>query len=309
MSDGVSGKPVLGAIRAVTCTVPDLHSVESAYSRYLDYRVVESGRIPDDVAQSWNAPRAAGSAYITLEPASGEAVHLRFIESATSAGSHALTTHGWNVSELVVQNVDALADKLRESPFRIIGPPKNLTRLPMIRAMQVLGPAGECLYFAQIGPGSGLELAVAESFVGRVFIVVAGGPDLSALFATYSQFANGTRPPVFSPIEVISKANGLPPDTEHGHGLVRLTHGTLIELDGYPPNTTPRALDATGLPAGMAIVSFEFSGLGTFTQARATRALLPGAGHTVTFKGACGELIELVESQNAGAQPAHARRH
>jgi hypothetical protein len=135
---------------------------------------------------------------------------------------------------------------------------------------------------------------------------VAGGPDLTALFETYSRFANRTQAPVLTPIEVISKANGLPPDTKHGHGLVRLPHGTLIELDGYPPNTAPRPHDAHGLPAGMAIVSFEFSGLGTFTPARATQALLPRAGRAVTFKGACGELIELVES---GASQPHAREH
>src|SRR5256885_5162493 len=52
----------------------------------------------------------------------------------------------------------------------------------MIRAMQVIGPAGECCYFTEIGADSGLNLAQALSFVGRVFIVIAAGSDVDALY-------------------------------------------------------------------------------------------------------------------------------
>ncbi|WP_202630606.1 hypothetical protein, partial [Deinococcus alpinitundrae] len=82
------------------------------------------------------------------------------------------------MSEIVVDDVDTLAARLSGSPIRIIGGPAGLTRFPMIRAMQVVGPAGECLYFTQVGAGSGLDLARAQAPVGRVFIVVAGGSDV-----------------------------------------------------------------------------------------------------------------------------------
>jgi len=53
-----------------------------------------------------------------------EAVHLRFVESPAAAGWHALTTHGWNATELVVQDLDALAARLGSSgDFRLIAHP------------------------------------------------------------------------------------------------------------------------------------------------------------------------------------------
>lgn len=291
--------PPLGEIRAVTYAVPDLGRIEEAYSQFLGYRVIERGQVPRPVADSWAAAAVTGRAYITMEPASRESVHLRFVESPAAIGWRALTTHGWNATEFVVQNVDELAASLESSPFRIIGPPKSLNRFQMIRAMQAIGPAGECLYFTQVGPNSGLDLATARSFVGRVFIVVVGGADLGTMFTAYARFPNDIDPPVKTRVDVLSTANGLSPETEHPHGLIKLSHGTLIELDGYPDITVPRWKPYGELPPGMAIVSFEFPDIGKYTPADpCAQALLPGAGRAVTLKGCAGELIELIE-------PAH----
>jgi hypothetical protein len=255
----VDHAPRLLGIREVTYTLPDIDLIETTYTRWLRYRVVSRGNVTADEAHAWSTPAMAGRRFVTLAPASGEVVTLRFIE-APDARWHSLRSHGWNVSEIVVQDVDGLAAQLRSSPFKIIGEPTSLTRFPMIRAMQVIGPANECLYFTQVGDGSGLDLAQAQSYVGRVFIVVAGGPDLPALFRTYERFANDIDPPVSTPVRVISIANELPLDTLHAHGLVKIGRGSLIELDAYPAVTQPRHTPAGSLPSGMAMVSFEVSG-------------------------------------------------
>jgi hypothetical protein len=301
MPETQGGRPTLGAIRAVTHTVPNLESIEQAYTRGLGYRAVDRGSVPAAVAHAWRAPAVAGRAYLTLEPESGEAVHLRFIECPAAAGWRALTTHGWNATELVVEDVDALAARLGGSgAFRLIGAPRSLTRFPTIRAMQVLGPAGECLYLTQIGAGTTLQLAVARSFVGRVFIVVAGGSDLEAMFAVYAGFANAIDPPVATPVAVISQANGLPVETLHRHGLVKLPGGSLIELDAYPAVTRPRATAPGELPPGMAIVTFTCDGLRRGARAAPVAAgLLRGVGVGAMLKGAAGELIELVEADES----------
>jgi hypothetical protein len=274
---------VLESIRRVTYTVPDLAPVEAAYTRWLRYRVVERGMFPESMARVCGAPAASGLPSLTLAPESEEPVHLRFVQDPDSAGWRALTTHGWNVSEILVSDVDALADQLVDSPFRIIGPPTSLQRFPMIRAMQVVGPTGECLYLTQVGEGSGLDLPTAESFVGRVFIVVAGGADLHALFRTYEPFGNEVDPPVATRVRVISLVNGLPPETEHRHGLVKLGDGTLVELDQYPAVTRPRVRREGALPQGMALVTFTARGID---------------GPQV-IEGAAGELIELTEAGHA----------
>lgn len=285
----------LDAIRGVTSCVPDLDAIERSYGEWLDYRVRDRGVVPRATAVAWGAPAMAGTPYVTLGPPSGEDVWLRFVADEHSRDWQALTTFGWNVAEFVVQDVDSLASSLDGSPFRVIGPPKGLQRFPMIRAMQVLGPAGECLYFTQVGAGSGLDLASAESFVGRVFIVVAGGPDLGAMFDVYGRFGNDVDPPVSTRVRVISLLNGLPEDTEYPHGLVKLGSGTLIELDQYPAVARPRWRVQDRLAPGMAMVSFSVSG--------ATRddgldwsapALFPGTrAEAATLRGATGELIEL----------------
>lgn len=274
---------MLESIRGVTYTVPDLAPVEQAYTRWLRYRVVERGGFPPSTARECDAPSASGLPTLTLAPESGEPVHVRFVEDRHSVGWRALTTHGWNCSEIVVRDVDGLADQLADSPFRIIGAPTSLQRFPMIRAMQVVGPAGECLYLTQVGPGSGLRLPAARSFVGRVFIVVAGGADLAALFRTYESFGNEFDPPVATCVRVISLLNGLPPETEHRHGLVKLGDGTLIELDQYPDVTRPRPRRAGALPQGMALVTFAARGL----------------ERPRIIEGAAGELIELAEAADA----------
>jgi hypothetical protein len=291
-----AARPLLGAIRAVTYSVPDLGVIKHAYVTELGYTVAASGRIGAAQARSWGAPAVQGLPVLLLAPASGEAVFLRFIEDAQAAGWTALTSFGWNATEFVVENVDELALRLDRSAFEIIGPPKALTRFPMIRAMQAIGPAGECCYFTQVGRGSGLDLAVARSFVGRVFIVVAAGPDADALLTPYVQFGNLLEPPVATPVTVISRTHALPLDTLHRHGLVRLTEGTLIELDQYPPSAHPRHTIEGRLPPGMATVTFRADSLGNHTfVAPAAASELPGMrGSCACLRGATGELIEIV---------------
>ena len=292
---------MLGAIRAVTYTVPDLAAVEDAYVRVLGYRVTDRTLISQPLADSWLAPAMAGCRALVLAPASGEPVYLRFIEDARAAGWRSLVSFGWNVSEYVVQDVDALAERLAGSVFEIIGPPRPLTRFPMIRAMQATGPAGECCYFTEVGPGSGLVLAAARAFVGRVFIVVAAGPDADALQAPYAALGNQVEAPVATPVRVISRAHGLSPDALHRHGLVRLAEGTLVELDEYPRSATARATHEGRLPAGMALVAFDVPGLqGIASIAPPAAEQLPGVGLAACVRGAAGELIQLVTSAPAG---------
>lgn len=294
MSHREPHRPVLGAIRAVTYSVPDLRAMERAYVEELGYLPARRGRVAAGEAHAWGAPAVEGAPMLVLAPASGEPVYLRFVQDPAAAGWRALATFGWNATEFVVQDVDALSRRLDGGAFEIVGPPKSLTRFPMIRAMQAIGPAGECCYFTQVGAGSGLDLAAARSFVGRVFIVVGAGPDVDALFAPYRAFANPVDPPVATPVTVISRAHGLAEDTLHRHGLVRLTEGTLIELDQYPASARPRAVGADRLVPGMAMVTFAVGSLGEHDFIAPPAACQLPAGAAGCLRGVAGELIELV---------------
>ena len=289
----------LGEIIAVTYSAPDLSAVESAYGEFLGYRALDRRRVTASEALSWGAPRAEGRPLLELGPASGEPVTLRFVESPEATGWRALSTFGWNVTEFVVQDVDALAERLQTGPFTIIGPPKGLTRFPMIRAMQVTGPFGECCYFTEVGEGSGLDLAAARSFVGRVFIVVASGPDADAMFTPYRLFRNAVDAPVSTPVKVISDAFGLAPETLHAHGLVRLPSGTMIELDAYPEAARVRGGDPDELPPGMACVTFSVADLQGLPVIGPPGKFRIGGedAECACMRGAAGELIELAAAR------------
>jgi hypothetical protein len=286
---------MLGAIRAVTTTVPDLDAVEQAYTSFLDYRAVARGVLDDATARGWHAPAAANSRWLAMQPASGESTCLRFVERPATPGFRALTTYGWNATEITVQDVDALAPRFENGPFQVIGPPSDLAGLPMIRAMQVLGPAGECLYLTRISADSGFDLAPALSPVGRVFIAVVGGPDIEALRSFYqTRFGNQPAAAKETRIRVLSRANELPAETtRHALATLPLADGTLFELDRYPAGTGPRPCRDGDLPPGMAIVTCEVDSIdGNSTLS----ALPPFAGARCTIvRGAAGELIELIE--------------
>jgi catechol 2,3-dioxygenase-like lactoylglutathione lyase family enzyme len=267
---------MLGSICGVTIVVPDLDPIERAYTNYLGMRVASRGKVAAAQAQAWGAPACAGCDTLTLMPEIGEETSLRFVADPAAGRCAPFTTFGWNATEITVRDTDALAARLAHSPFRIIGAPANLKGFESIRAMQVLGPAGECLYLTDVRAEP--SLAQACSAVGQVFIVVVAGGDIEAMSVFYAtRFANGISAPVDIPIGVISTANDLPATTRYKLALLTLPGGTRIELDEYPPNSGPRPTVPGHLPPGMAIVSFRAE---------------PHAGGAC-LRGAAGEIIEL----------------
>ncbi len=288
---------MLGSICAVTIVVPDLAPIEQAYTQFLGMRVLARGDVPEAAAQAWGAPLITRCRFITLVPEIGDATCLRFIEDRAAGTCDAFVTHGWNATEITVRDTDALAARLADSPFRIIGPPANLTGFDWIRAMQVLGPAGECLYLTDVGGDASLAQPSAD--VGQVFIVVVGGPRIDDLLGFYrAHFPNEVMDPVEIPIGVINHANNLPEGHRHKLGLVTLPEGTRVELDQYPPCAVTRRVVDGHLPPGMAMVSFRVAELpGDAGRVSTTEeGLLPRAGGArVCLVGAAGEIIELCE--------------
>jgi hypothetical protein len=287
----------------VTTTATDLKAVEQAYSHYLGYKTVRRGTVDEATAIGWGAPAVAGKPILVMMPESGEPTYLRFVEQALPEGYKALTTYGWNATEIIVQDTDKLAEQLKGSPFEILSGPKSLDGIPDIRAMQGLGPAGEMLYLTWVQrPIPGVDLPVAKSFVDRCFIAVLGGADMDAMRRFYEDtFGNAPDMTMDAMVHVLSKAHNLPLETKYGLMTVPLGHGSLIEVDRYPDSATVRPRPPGGLPPGMAIVTFEYPGLNElnapFIAPPQPSQLPPYAGTmSATVIGAAGELIELVEA-------------
>lgn len=294
---------MLGRISTVTITTPDLPGTIAAYQRHLGYRVVADGALVRDVARGWGRPPLAGQRCVLMEPGSGAETYLRFVQGPAYAGYEPLACVGWNAAELIVQDVDALAERLAGSPFRTIGPPADLSFSDKIRAMQVVGPAREVLYLTQIKePLAAFDTPTAASEVDRVFIVILGGTSLDALQDYYQgQFGLARAPVMPSVVSVISARYGLPRDYKHPIAALQVRGQCYIEADQMPPRVAPRPCDPGQLPPGIAMVTFEVESLPEDLQSALGPAVLvqgpPYDGRRArTCVGATGELIELVEA-------------
>jgi hypothetical protein len=301
---------MLKTIAIVTLVVRGIAGVEPSYERHLAYEAVERGKVTAQLARTWDAPAMAGQRYVLLQPASGEPVYLRFIEAVAGTDiPRAFTTTGWNATEILVTDPDALAQALAApgTKFEIIGPPKNLTPAENSpRAMQVLGPAGEPLYLTRfVKGGSGLDLGQARTPVDRVFITVVGGRDLEALRGFYGRTL-GLPLTEFGEwqIGVLSRALGLPEETRFALTGAALPKDFMIELDDYPDTVPARRRQPGALPGGWAMVTFTTERIAALplewrSPPRAVKGK-PYSGRTVAATiGPAGEWLEVIETPTA----------
>jgi hypothetical protein len=297
---------MLKSIAIVTLVVQHLATVSTAYQEHLGYREAGHGSVTAELAGAWDAGAMAGREYTLLQPASGAAVYLRFIEAPPGMlPVPALRTHGWNATELLVEDPDALIRRLDGTPFRVIGAPANLTageNAP--RAAQVVGPAGEVLYLTRIIPGgTGFDLGSARTPVDRVFIAVVGGPSIDALRAWYGGTLGLPLSDNFHwPIKVLARAHGLPPDTVFPLAVAILPKDFLVEVDEYPAGAKPRPRLPGALPGGMAMVSFtteslDRPGLRWRAAPRVIGEFPYGGRRVAVTEGPAGEWLELLEDR------------
>jgi hypothetical protein len=296
---------MLGPIRCVTITAEDPEALAGVYQQWLGYRrlrVDTPESVSAEMAAGWGAPDQQGAEHLLLAPERGDDFCFRIVRGATG-DYQALTTWGWNAAELIVENVDAMAERLVGSPFKLIGPPEDLSFTDAIRALQIEGPAREVLYLTQFKRQlPEFDTPVPRCAVDRTFIVILGGPDLEALQAYFQQRFQVPEVPIMPvKITVLSNALGLPAEQLHDLAALPLHGKSFIEADRYPPITRARQAPTGCLPPAISIVSFEVPSLQPFLAdalGGVYRCELPPhrGARALSLRGAAGELIELIEA-------------
>lgn len=292
----------IGPISCVTIAAAELQHAIDSYHLYLGYQLVDHGRLSAAQAELWGRPMLAGRRYALMLPEGEGQTFLRFVESRPSPDYRAFRHMGWNAAEFMVQDTDRAAAKLAGSPFKIIGPPANLSISDKIRAAQALGPANEAIYltsFAEKLPQ--FDTPDAKHFIDRVFIVILGGPSVEQVNAFYTKhFGVPKAATVPVVISVLSNAHGLPPDSRHDLAALALQGQSYIEVDRMPPDTLPRTAREGELPPAVSMVSFTVKQLPESLEWVApprALALAPYHGRRAGLcVGAAGELIEVIES-------------
>jgi hypothetical protein len=292
----------IGPISCVTIAAPELQRMIDTYRLYLGYELMDHGRVSAAQAQLWARPGLTGRRYAIMLPGGEGSTSFRFVESQPAPGYQAFRHMGWNAAELMVQDTDAAAARLVDSPFQVIGPPADLSFSDKIRAMQVLGPAHESLYltsFKERVPE--FDTPEPKHFIDRVFIVILGGPTAASLNEFYTRhFGVGTAPVMAGVISVISNAHGMPADSPHDLAAIALNGQSFIEVDTMPAGTLPRTSAGDELPPAISMVSFGVDRLPDSLTYLSPPQVLPQAPYhgrrAAVATGLAGEWIELIEN-------------
>ena len=294
----------LRSIEIATHCVPDLNACIPVYRELLDYQLVDEGRLPESLATTWATPNMGGMPYVLLQPASGAAVYLRFIETGNAGGYWPPVTQGWIATEILATDPDAVLEKLQGTAFTHIGGPADLYPSPKsARALQMAGPAGELMYFTRILPGgSRFGLHGAKSFVDRPFIMVVGGTSMADIHAFYGGVLGLWVSPV-DPFRIgqMSRVLRLAPQTAYPVSLARIPgRSFLIELEELPPYIERRTVPDGQMPEGLGMVSFKSAPLDElnldYHAAPRSIDVPPYNGRKVAvIEGPTGEWLELID--------------
>ncbi len=293
----------MNLLRAATLTVADPEATAARYAQFMDYKVVERGRVDPDLAQSWGAPASGDRDMAVCRPASGADVFLRFVQGDPPQDYRPLRTFGWAALEICVSDTLAVAERMAASPFEVIGPPRELDGMPEIFPMQVRGPDQEIVYLTQVrSQPKGVRLAQAHGLIDRLFILVLACADLSA---TRTWFAERLGLNVHGEVAIrytmISKAFDLPPDTKHAIATAGHEIDTFLEFDQYPDGATARPCRRDQLPPGVAVATLAHPDLDAVTAPfvtppRPQAGALYGGRRCATVQTPDGALVELVEA-------------
>lgn len=296
MSDGI---PSLGPALTGTLVCSDLDFLVKAYDRFLDMKIIEEGSLSPETVRQWGAPGLEGHRYAVLASKSS-VPWLRVVEDKDAVPAKPFLQQGWLSLEVLVADVDQLALELANSPFEIYRPPADLDVSDAIRAMQVIGPAGEVLYLTQVNAEvPPFEIPQARCRIDQLFIPVMCCLDREQALAFYRQFEGGKDYLFDTRITSVNSAYGYELERKHPVATVQLAAKTMVEIDQIDA-AAARPCAEGRLPAGIAMISYEIdnlerTGLPWFQAPRALAEQPYGGRRTVSLIANGGERVELIE--------------
>jgi len=279
----------LGPIALCTLIATDGKALVDAYTGWLHQEVADAGPLDNDSATAIGCPQLAGNPSWLLSNSKGRR-WLQVVEHRAANRRDTLHTYGWLALEILVADVDSLAERLAESPFDILRPAADLDISDKIRACQVRGPAGEILYLTQIkGKVPPFDLPTCEAPVDHLFIPVLSTPSRDQSLVQYSTISGNAGISFDTKITVVNQARGYALEQRHPVATLQLAGQALIEIDQIDGTVEP----AEGITCGMASVAFHCKRMPR-AQARDITSG-PFAGRKVSAqKGCAGERFTLV---------------
>ncbi len=284
----------LGPTLSATLVTPDLNRSIAAYCGHLQQKILLHEHVSLKQARQWGLGSLTGAPLVWLANELGEP-WLRVIGVENAQVVEPFQHKGWMSLEIGVDDVDALRPAMDGSPFQVIGEPANLDVSDNIRAMQLVGPAGEVLYLtevkAEVPP---FELPFARCPVDRLFIPVMLADNRDDALAVYETFPGTTGLKFDTKVSVINRARQLDTEQKHPVSTIQLQGKNLIEIDQLN-GLRNRPLSDAGLPAGIGMITFAVESIPADLEKYRVSKGDPAELRGGLYRGAAGELIELIE--------------
>lgn len=219
-------------ITAVTLVVPKLDQSLKVYCE-LGYPLLERGHLEASDAAVQRDSRFGACAFARLSLSAELGQVLELVEYPSCAPKAPFEAVGWAAIELLVLDLDEAYRKVQSLGLSILGKPKSLSFTDNIRAMQVLGPAGELIYFTeQRAPVAGWPLPQARTQYDQCFVVILCSHRIEVSNRFYADLFQRPEPAVIkSRVVGLSMQANLPEDTLHSISAMSLRSGHWLEFD------------------------------------------------------------------------------
>lgn len=253
-----------GPLCHATLVVADLARLQQAYAA-LGLVAVAQGKVDAAQSRRWGQPALQGRRILELAPSPGAPTLLRLIELPDAMPRPTRLSHGWLALEILVRDVDALAAALPAGHFEVVGAPADLELSPAIRAMQLVGPAGEMLYLTQVKaavPPFDLPLSSAlpaGQALGPLFIAVLSTPSREAVLEAIAALSPLSVLRFDTKVTVLNRALGRPPDARWPLATAQWAGRSLFEIDEVVDSRITPATPGV-LPSGLAWVTLRAPG-------------------------------------------------
>ncbi|SEL93881.1 hypothetical protein SAMN05216262_1368 [Colwellia chukchiensis] len=289
----------LGPIVGATLLHSDIDAVITSYQTILGYTLVSEQTIAAELVNCWRAPDLIGNKSAILASANGDS-WLRIIENKNAQPAKPLKSYGWMALESNVHNVDNIRKKFTNDAFTIIGEPAYLQVSDAIKAMQVIGPAGEVNYLTQVDkevPPFDLPMTTYET--GSLFIPVLCTPNRAASLKFYQALNNADAGLSFeTKVTVLNNAWGHDVEHQFPVATLQLDGKCLFEIDQVD-NAIPIESSQGSLPSGIAMITCQVKNIAAIAKKFNTDIYYTDDPYypsksIILLQGAAGELIELV---------------
>ena len=290
----------LGPVAGATLLTNNLSKVALAYQQTLGFVLVREDVVPEALSALWQAPSLLGQPMCILQSSNGHS-WLRVVEDPNCSAPAPLKTHGWMSLESSVGNVDKLRSAFNsDSQFHIIGEPAYLQVSDAIKAMQVIGPAGEVAYLTQVEkPVPPFELPISHATTGSLFIPVLSTHDRAASVAFYEKLNSADKALCFNTkVTVLNNAWGIDTNHQFPVATLQLDGRCLFEIDEVQ-QAMPITQNTGSLPSGIALITVQTKQIDNIAREFNTKIHVVKDDYypsrrVIVLTGPSGEHIELV---------------